>query len=213
MKTNLSPSPRCFAALLRQAAGTAGQARDAPGRVQRDRLVRAVERALVTQGEAQPSSLEGPEEGARADRDVVEGAACKIKVASAREWDSKVNVYVTARRIEALAISGSGDISAPALTGEALKLSISGSGDMRIGGKVDGLTASIAGLGRHPRGRPRRATRERLDRGLGRCDRARAPGALRERRRLGRRALLRRSHGREDHPGLGQRAPLGGAAS
>jgi hypothetical protein len=102
----------------------------------------------VTQGEAPSLALEGPEEALAQIETTVENGSLRIRLDRRHaSWRSKVHVYVTARRIEALAISGSGDIVAPALTGEALKLSISGSGDMRIGGKVDGLTASISGSG------------------------------------------------------------------
>jgi hypothetical protein len=102
----------------------------------------------LTLGDAPSLALEGPEEALAQIETTVENGSLKIRLDRRHaSWRSKVNVYVTARRIEALAISGSGDIDAPALTGEALKLSISGSGDMRIGGKVDGLTASIAGSG------------------------------------------------------------------
>ena len=102
----------------------------------------------LTQGDTPSLALEGPEEALAQIETTVENGSLKIRLDRRNSsWHSKVNVYVTARRIDALAISGSGDISAPALTGEALKLSISGSGDMRIGGKVEGLTASIAGSG------------------------------------------------------------------
>jgi hypothetical protein len=102
----------------------------------------------VTLGEAPSLALEGPEEALSQIETTVENGSLRIKLDRRNaSWRSKVNVYVTARRIDALSISGSGDIAAPALTGEALKLSISGSGDMRIGGKVEGLTASIAGSG------------------------------------------------------------------
>jgi hypothetical protein len=102
----------------------------------------------LTQGDAPSLALEGPAEALAQIETTVENGSLQIRLdRRSTNWRSKVNVYVTARRIEALAISGSGDISAPALKAEALKLSISGSGDMRVGGKVEGLTASIAGSG------------------------------------------------------------------
>jgi hypothetical protein len=78
-----------------------------------------------------------------------------------------IKVFVVARRIESLAISGSGDIRAAALKCDKLDANISGSGDIRIGklecgavrvaisgsgdcsvgGKADSLEASIAGSG------------------------------------------------------------------
>lgn len=81
---------------------------------------------------------------------VVERATLRIRLregAAQRRWNRKVEVRVSAPRIEALSVAGSGDISAPSITGESLTVSIAGSGDVRVGGKVSGLTASIAGSG------------------------------------------------------------------
>jgi hypothetical protein len=105
----------------------------------------------VTQGDAQSVVLEGPEDALAILETVVEGKRLQIRVRKGeRTWwntKTKVKARVTAKRIDALAISGSGDIVAPAITGEALSVAISGSGDVRVGGKVDGLSASIAGSG------------------------------------------------------------------
>jgi hypothetical protein len=87
----------------------------------------------------------------------------KVNFARSRE----IKVLVTARRIDALAISGTGDIHAAVLKADSLSARISGSGDIRIaqldagsvkvaisgsgdfsaGGKADSLEASIAGSG------------------------------------------------------------------
>lgn len=103
----------------------------------------------LVQGDASSLEIEGPEDALARIETVVEDGRLRIRVRDGRRasWRGKVDVRVTARRIEALSISGSGDIVAPSLTGESLKVSISGSGDVRVGGKVEGLTASIAGSG------------------------------------------------------------------
>jgi hypothetical protein len=104
----------------------------------------------VTQGDAHALVLEGDAEVLARIETVVENGRLKIRtVKGQHNWNvnRKITARVTARRIEALAIAGSGDITAPSITGEALKLSIAGSGDVRVGGKVEGLTASIAGSG------------------------------------------------------------------
>ena len=64
-------------------------------------------------------------------------------------WNqNEVRARVTARRIDAVAIAGSGDIVAPQLTGSSLAISIVGSGDVTIGGgKVANLAVDIAGSG------------------------------------------------------------------
>jgi hypothetical protein len=104
----------------------------------------------VTQGDAHALVLEGDPEVLARIETVVENGRLKIRtVKGLQGWNAhrKITARVTARRIEALAVAGSGDISAPSITGEALKVSIAGSGDIRVGGKVGGLTASIAGSG------------------------------------------------------------------
>lgn len=104
----------------------------------------------VTQGGGPTVTLEGDAEALARIETVVESGRLRIRTRPgerSRSWSRKVTARVTARRIEALSIAGSGDIIAPALTGESLDVSIAGSGDVRVGGKVAGLTASIAGSG------------------------------------------------------------------
>ena len=64
-------------------------------------------------------------------------------------WNNKhVRARVTAKRIDAISISGSGDVKAPTLSADSLALAISGSGDITIGGgKVGNLSVHIAGSG------------------------------------------------------------------
>ena len=104
----------------------------------------------VVQGDTHSLTLEGdPEVIARLET-VVENGRLKIRTKNGQgHWNShrKTTARVTARRIDALSVAGSGDITAPAISGEALKVSLAGSGDIRVGGKVAGLTASIAGSG------------------------------------------------------------------
>ena len=104
----------------------------------------------VVQGDTHALVLEGDSETLARIETVVENGRLKIRTVKGQQnWNTnrKATARVTARRIDALAIAGSGDITAPAITGDALKVSIAGSGDVRVGGKVDGLTASIAGSG------------------------------------------------------------------
>lgn len=103
----------------------------------------------VTQGAAPSLTLEGDAEALARIETFVEGSRLRIRVKQGEKWGwkRKVTARVTARQIDALSISGSGDISAPALAGASLAVSIAGSGDVRVGGKVDGLTANISGSG------------------------------------------------------------------
>jgi hypothetical protein len=91
----------------------------------------------VTQGSTRDIELKGDEAALAELETVIENSTLKIRLKKdVRRWNHKVEVRVSAPRIDALAIAGSGDISAPAITGESLKVSISGSGDVRVGGKV-----------------------------------------------------------------------------
>lgn len=104
----------------------------------------------VTQGDAPSVTLEGDADALARIETVVESGRLRIRTRPGerlRSWNRKVTARVTARRIEVLSVAGSGDISAPAIMGESLDVSIAGSGDVRVGGKVVGLTASIAGSG------------------------------------------------------------------
>jgi hypothetical protein len=100
---------------------------------------------------------------------VVDNGSLRIRFRDRFNFSSsrEIKVLVVARRIERMAISGSGDIRAAALKGESLDANISGSGDIRIGtldyravqvaiggsgdftagGMADSLEASIAGSG------------------------------------------------------------------
>ena len=124
----------------------------------------------LVQGDAESLTLEGDADVIAELETVVEDRTLKIrtKSRSSFHWgNAKVRAKVTARNIEALRISGSGDIAAGQLRAGPLKLSISGSGDIRIatlsatslevaisgsgditlGGKAEGITGTIAGSG------------------------------------------------------------------
>jgi putative autotransporter adhesin-like protein len=127
----------------------------------------------LTQGDTESLVVEGDEAALAELETVVENGVLKLRTHSRSRSRhdirgmEKVRAYVTAKSINALAISGSGDITSPALRSTALKVAISGSGDVRIGdlassnlevsvsgsgdvmiaGKADMVTASIAGSG------------------------------------------------------------------
>ena len=126
-------------------------------------------RVELTQGDADSVVVEG-DEGALAQLEaIVENGALKLRQKTRERVPKmdKVKAFVTARNVEALSISGSGDIRSPSIRGGDLQLSISGSGDMRIAqlaaskvavsvsgsgdvhvaGKADSISASIAGSG------------------------------------------------------------------
>src|SRR5687767_10877975 len=83
----------------------------------------------VTQGAAPSLTLEGDPEALARLETVVEGNRLKIRVQRGQHWvrHGKVTARVSARQVEAVSIAGSGDV--------------------RVGGKVDGLVANISGSG------------------------------------------------------------------
>ena len=123
----------------------------------------------ITQGDKESVVVEGDEAALAEIETVVENGSLKLRQRN-HDWHwnmGKVKAYVTVRALDAIAISGSGDVVAPALRAEKLNLAISGSGDMRIGtltatkldlavsgsgdisvaGKADSVSGSIAGSG------------------------------------------------------------------
>jgi Putative auto-transporter adhesin, head GIN domain len=107
----------------------------------------------LTLGEHDSVVLEGDEALLARIETVVEKGSLKIRRKhGAAEWPLRlkgdaVRARVTARRIDALAVAGSGDIAAPQLAGESLAISIAGSGDVAVGGKVATLSVHISGSG------------------------------------------------------------------
>jgi hypothetical protein len=123
----------------------------------------------LTQGDTESLVLEGEPEALANIETVVDNGILMIRSRSKVNFGRtpKMRAYVTAKNIESLRISGSGDISTPSLRSNALKIGISGSGDIRIGtlaaasldvavsgsgdvtvaGKTDRIVAGIAGSG------------------------------------------------------------------
>ncbi len=110
----------------------------------------------ITQGSTESVRVEAPEEVMDHVVTEVDGGVLKIYNKEHHGWDwsnlfghhEKVAVYVTAKDLNSIAISGSGDVYfKEGITTNSLKLKISGSGD--ILGKVDvkTLESSITGSG------------------------------------------------------------------
>jgi hypothetical protein len=105
----------------------------------------------IALGEHEGVVLEGEESVLARIETRVKDGTLRIRMAPSLHlsWrGNKVRAHVTARRIEALSIAGSGDIRAPEVRGDALKISVSGSGDVVVGGgQVGDLALSISGSG------------------------------------------------------------------
>jgi hypothetical protein len=106
----------------------------------------------LVQGDTESLALEGDAAALAEIETVVENATLQIRSRTKKFFNfgpaPKVRAYVTAKNIESLRISGSGDISSTALRANALKVGISGSGDVRIGAlAATSLDVSISGSG------------------------------------------------------------------
>jgi hypothetical protein len=104
----------------------------------------------LIQGNTESLVLEGSEAALADLETVVESGVLVIRRRTRIQIGKTppVRATVTAKNIESLRISGSGDITAAYLRANALKLSISGSGDIRIGALVaSSLDVSITGSG------------------------------------------------------------------
>ncbi len=109
-------------------------------------------RVELTQGPADGLVLVGHEDAlAEIEATVEEGVLRirqKARLVPRITYGPKVRALVSARRIDALSISGSGDIRARALKGGSIRLSINGSGDIGIAAlESDSAEVSISGSG------------------------------------------------------------------
>lgn len=126
-------------------------------------------RVEITQGDTHALVVEGDAQALAQLETVVEDGALKLRQKTRGQVPrmDKVKAYVTAREVESLSVSGSGDMVCAALRGADLQVSVSGSGnlaivqlaaakldvsvsgsgDVRVAGKADSVSASIAGSG------------------------------------------------------------------
>jgi Putative auto-transporter adhesin, head GIN domain len=78
----------------------------------------------------------------------VKDSTLDLSVAKGKSLSGKRPVYrVTVSELQKLDVSGSGTVDATKLDGDALSMSISGSGTGNLAGRVDDLTVSISGSG------------------------------------------------------------------
>ncbi len=129
-------------------------------------------KALVSQGNTQKVELEGSAEVLEKIEVVVEGSTLKIR--NKEKWSSwswgredRITVYITAREIRALNVSGSGNLETQTkitsgdmeikvsgsgnikadIEANNVEVGVSGSGNSRVRGKANNLESSISGSG------------------------------------------------------------------
>jgi hypothetical protein len=110
---------------------------------------------IITQGSVESVKVEAPSDVINRIITEVNGGVLKIySKHDSFNWDNlwgshkKILVYVTAKDLNAVAITGSGDVSfKDGITANSLRLKISGSGDMTGKINVKTLESSISGSG------------------------------------------------------------------
>ena len=104
----------------------------------------------VVQGGAEGLTLTADDNIAPEIETVVEKGVLQIRWRT-RNFDARqatrIRIALNAKTLESIAIAGSGDVNAPALSANQLSVHISGSGDVKLGGRADSIKVSISGSG------------------------------------------------------------------
>jgi hypothetical protein len=125
----------------RAASGFQGLAISIPGKVE------------LTQGSSESLTITADDNVAPLIESVVEGGVLRLRYRKSGsgylnvKTTTPIRVVLNARSVESISIAGSSDVDARQLAGSALKVSIAGSGDVRLAGKGDALNVSISGSG------------------------------------------------------------------
>lgn len=105
----------------------------------------------IVQGEREALSITGDDNVLPLVETVVEQGALRIRFREARSLSVTPRVplrfTLQVRTLEGIAIAGSGDVRAERLEVPKLRVSVSGSGNTLLGGKVQSLDVDVAGSG------------------------------------------------------------------
>lgn len=77
----------------------------------------------------------------------IENGTLKIGIHGAVQLQAPIRVDIAGPSPDAIAISGTGQLTAPELSGRALALNLSGNAQMQIGGHIDHVSVNVAGTG------------------------------------------------------------------
>jgi hypothetical protein len=80
---------------------------------------------------------------------VVESGVLHLRFRKGTTYTAKspIRINVSAKAIDSIAVAGAGDVNAPGVHAGRLVVTISGSGDVRLGGRVEALDVRISGSG------------------------------------------------------------------
>jgi hypothetical protein len=121
----------------REAAGFTGVGLSLPGRLE------------IVQGEREGVTLTADDNLIGEIETVVEHGVLQVRLRSGTRarTHTRIRVTVNARTIESIAVAGSGDVVAAALQARQLAVRVSGSGDVKLGGRAETLQVRISGSG------------------------------------------------------------------
>ncbi|MEJ7694248.1 head GIN domain-containing protein [Daejeonella sp.] len=108
----------------------------------------------ITMGNTESLRLEGDAEQIAEIETVVEGGVLKISTkkrtgSSWNNWNSKVNIYVNAKSLKSITLSGSGDIDVKGVVKSTdVSTVLSGSGSIELAMAATNYSATISGSGR-----------------------------------------------------------------
>ena len=105
---------------------------------------------VVTQGDAEKLAITADDNVLPLIETVVERGELRIRFRERGvnlRTKTPIQIALSAKTLEALAIAGSGEIRAPALNAKSMKVSISGSGDVTLGGRAQSIDVNISGSG------------------------------------------------------------------
>ena len=105
----------------------------------------------IVQGNAEKLTITGDDNVVPQIETVVEGGALRIRFRDRKNLSvilkAPLRMVLSVKALDAIAVAGSGDVQAPALSSTHLRLSIAGSGNVVLGGKGESLAVDIAGSG------------------------------------------------------------------
>ena len=105
----------------------------------------------IAQGSAEKLTITGDDNVVPRIEALVEGGELRIRFREHNNFSVRLRaplkMVLTVKALDAISVAGSGDVQAPALETAHLRLSISGSGNVVLGGKGESLAVEIAGSG------------------------------------------------------------------
>ena len=141
-------SPLATAETVRGSGKSASEAREVAGIQSLSLAVPG--RLEISQGDAEKLTITADDNVLPLIETTVERGDLRIRFKERNvtlRTSAKIRITLQVRTLEGISVAGSGEILAPALNTKGMKVSISGSGDVTLGGKAPNIDVHIAGSG------------------------------------------------------------------